>query len=880
MNIVLTHNNMDFDSLAAEYAVSKLYAGVRMVPGYPLVGNVREFLALYRDSLPLSELKYLDLKQVNHIYLVDCQHADRLDEKAVKLLAGPEKKVPYTVFDHHELDPAGLGPGASQESIIKPAGSATTLLVRELIKRDFKISPFEATLFALAIYEDSGCLTYSGTTAEDARCVAYLLEGGADLATVTEFLHPKLSDDQSKLLELLVKNCQAHMLSGSKLVTTHGTLPRYLDGLATLTRKLVEIEAADAVVSVVRMKDRVHIVGRSDSPAVDIRDVVRCFGGDGHPGAGSAVRKEGNPVEIIETVVDIVKTHVKPEKIAQELMTSPVRTISRRTTMEEAGRIMLRYGLDGLVVTEDDDLVGVVSRRDIDQATHHKLGHAPVQGFMSHPVITIAMDTPLSEIQQIMVREDIGRLPVLDEQGALAGLVTRQEVLTTLYGQQSGRQEIAFSPLGERRYEGYRDLLESLDEPTRWLFRQIGEIAADLNMVAYSVGGCVRDLILGRPNFDLDFVIEGSAVKLARALEARYPSRIRLVAKHDRFQTATLDFFCGEKREVDLSTARVEFYEFPAALPTVEASGLHQDLFRRDFTINALAVCLNPGQYGDLIDFFEGLKDLEQKRIRILHPFSFIEDPTRIVRAARFAARLGFSLDSHSRQQAERAIGMGIFDDLGGVRMRTEMRLILESPHRLEALDLLGELGGKLCYLDAHLEYGSEVRSLLRRAERLLEHYPVKEDWVVYLGLLVAGLDPTRRENVMSRLHMSNEHKAHIARGFKLPDELSRLGGDLRRSQIYSTLHGNSDHSLAIAACLAKPGSPLRRMIKTYLEELKDVTVHIKGSDLIRLGFCEGPQIGDVLAKVTEAKLDGKLKTLEDEISFAKGAADSSVQPG
>src|SRR5262249_3799499 len=176
------------------------------------------------------------------------------------------------------------------------------------------------------------------------------------------------------------------------------------------------------------MRDRIHLVGRSDTPAVDVRTLLREFGGDGHPGAASAVTRGASVAEVSRRVEEVLRSQIKPEQTASEIMTSPVRTIRPRTTMEEASRIMLGYGLEGLVVVEDEHVVGVVSRRDIDQAMHHKLGHAPFQGFMSKPVITICPDTPLSEIQHIMVSEDVGRLPVLEESGRLIGIVSRREV--------------------------------------------------------------------------------------------------------------------------------------------------------------------------------------------------------------------------------------------------------------------------------------------------------------------------------------------------------------------------------------------------------------------------------------------------------------------
>ncbi len=867
MEIVLSHNNMDFDSLAAQFAVTKLWPTARMLPGYPLVGNVRQFLSLYRDTLPISQLKYIDLNQVTHIFIVDCQQTDRLDDTAKRLLFDSRHPRSYTVFDHHHMDPEGLGHGAREDSIIRPVGATTTLLVEQIRKRKIQLTPFEATLLAIGIYEDTGCLTYGGTTAQDAECISFLLRHGADVTRVNEYLHPKMSDSQVKLLELLLQNTRSLTVSGSKVLISEGSLPRYLDGLATLTRKLVEIEAADAAITVVQMRDRIHLVGRSDTPAVDIRTLLRQFGGDGHPGAASAVTRGTSVAEVSRRVEELLRAQVKPEQAASEFMTSPVRTIRPRTTMEEASRIMLRYGLEGLVVVEDEHVVGVVSRRDIDQAMHHKLGHAPVQGFMSKPVITIRPDTPLSEIQHIMVSEDIGRLPVLDENDRLIGIVSRREVLSTLYGQ-GATPDMAGFALPPERHVLLREKLETLDDTTQWLFEQIGIAAAQLNMVAYAVGGCVRDLFLGLPTFDLDFVVEGSAIELAYALEKAYPARLEVLAKHDRFQTATLTFHGGKNREVDLSTARTEFYEFPAALPTVEASSLQQDLFRRDFTINALAICLNPGRLGELIDYFGGLEDLEAKAIRILHPFSFIEDPTRIVRAARFASRLGCKLDARTREQAERAINMGIFDDLGGVRMRTEMKLILESPHRLKALDLLLQLGGRLRYLDSELEYSPRVRLLLRRAERLLGRYSLAEDWIVYLGLLLSQLPSDRLHPVLDRLHLANDHKEQIARGLELPALMSGMVREVSRSQIYRLLHGHSHHSLAIAASLASPGSPWRRGIKLYLEELSDTDVYLSGADLLRLGYSQGPEIGEIMTRLMDAKLDGEVASAQDEIAF------------
>jgi tRNA nucleotidyltransferase (CCA-adding enzyme) len=893
LEVVFTHNNMDFDSLAAAFGVTKLYPAAKIALGYPLYGNVRRFIALYRSNLPIVQIKYVDLKKVTRMFVVDCQHPERLEDSARKLLSGQFGECPVTVFDHHPTDKGGLSEFAHKDSQIEAVGSSTTLLVERIENENVALSAFEATLLATGIYEDTGSLIFGGTTHRDARAVAFLLKCGADLHAVADHIRPKLGEDLIVLLENLLEKSKRLEINGSRIVLSHSSAEKYIDGLATLTRKIVEIESADAAICAVFMKDRVHIVGRSDSRALDMRNIVRAFGGDGHPGAASAVSKGVDLASVLDRIEALVKEFVRPEVKASEIMSTPVRTVLPEVSMDEASRIMIRYGLDGLLVAENDKVEGVVSRRDIDQATHHKLGHAPVVGFMSRPVISIAPDTPISKIQEIIISEDIGRLAVLDESGKLVGLVSRHDVLEKLFGRDPSGIEYGANTPGVKgpswdhvqaqvRVGSAKDAanrLDSIGEEPLLICKMIGETAAKLKMVAYAVGGSIRDLILGIKNLDLDFVIEGSAIELGSQLQQDYPGQFEVKINHERFHTCKLYFNGTEKREVDLSTARIEFYDYPAALPTVEPSKLEQDLLRRDFTINTLAVCLNPDAFGELVDLFGGLQDIQEKVIRILHPFSFIEDPTRLVRAARFAARLDFTIGDKTFEQAKRAVAMGIFDDLGGVRMKNELKAILDSPHRLKALNLLAGVGARLCYLDSHLEYTSRLRKCIRWSERLLNRYPVKEEWVVYLGVLLSSLPADRVQPVLDRLHLSNLQKEIVIKGLEIPSKYPDLfkpidrkflDGAFKRSEIYEALTGKPDEALAIAASIAVPGAPMRRLIKTYLGELESTKLQVTASDLLALGAKQGPKIGQILRQLFEAKLDGQVPDKDAELELAR----------
>jgi tRNA nucleotidyltransferase (CCA-adding enzyme) len=876
MELVLAHRNMDFDCLASQVAVCKLHPAACIVPAHPLSPRIKNFLSLYRDQLPIVDLQYVDWPLVRHVYLVDCQKVDRLDDRARRRFLEYAGNGTYTVFDHHETDADSLLPTASPNSIVKKSGSAAAILVEKLQEQRIKLSALEATIIAAGIYEDTGCLTHLGSTELDARGIAYCLGQGADLERINHIIRPRFDDVQIDLFERLKNAAETVQIKGMRITVCCLATDKYIDGLSELASKLLENSASDALLAIVEMKDRIYVVARSETALFNLRGLAQALGGGGHGAAASAVIRGETLANVRERVLNFLMTDINAERTAEKVMSTPVRTIRSDTSMDEAGRIMLRHSLDGLVVMEHDEILGIVSKRDVDKARHHRLGHAPVRGFMSHPVFTVNAKSPLPEIQSMMVAEDIGRLPVLDNDGKLIGIVGRRELLAALYGEE-GLAAPADGAIAPRLHvSGTSHLIERIDDDLLQLYKQIGAVAAELNMVAYLVGGCVRDLVLNRQNFDLDFVVEGSARSLAQRLVERIPESYELLVEHSRFDTATLQVRAkSQLREVDIATARVEYYEYPAALPTVEPSSLEQDLFRRDFTINALALCLHPDRFGQIVDYYNGLGDMNDKFIRILHPFSFIEDPTRIIRAARFGARLKFQLEARTKLQAQRAIQLGIFDNLGGVRLKEELRLILESDSRLSALDTLAEIGGGLRFLDAQIVYGKRSRLRIRRAQTLLANYPLSHAYLIYLGALVSELQVDSLRAALTRLHLGDDEREWILDAKVILQGMSELESCAKPSAVYRVLHGHDEHSLAIAVCVAPMGSHLRRSIKMYFEKLKDVKTHLRGKDLLAMGIRQGPEIGRLLEALLNARLDGDISTYEDEKAFVLEKSES-----
>ena len=314
-----------------------------------------------------------------------------------------------------------------------------------------------------------------------------------------------------------------------------------------------------------------------------VNEVLYPLGGRGQEKAASAVIKGKSCQAVADLILAIITDKIRPAVIARDIMSTPVKTIAQYRTMEDAGRIMLRYGHTGMPVVDGDQMVGMISRRDADKAIVHELGHAPVKGFMTTEVVSISPDTPLSEVQKMVVEYDIGRLPVVDE-GRLVGIVSRTDILRILHGEDCPEDHELLYSFSEGGIENFKQLMQQrLPEGIYSILRQAGEIAEELDSTVYCVGGYVRDLLLHVPNFDVDLVVEGEGRELAIRLAMRLSGKVRI---HDRFATATVILNDGTK--IDVATARTEYYEFPAALPMVEKSSIREDMYRRDFTINTL----------------------------------------------------------------------------------------------------------------------------------------------------------------------------------------------------------------------------------------------------------------------------------------------------
>ncbi len=386
------------------------------------------------------------------------------------------------------------------------------------------------------------------------------------------------------------------------------------------------------------------------------------------------------------------------------------------------------------------------------------------------------------------------------------------------------------------------------------LVRKAGEVAASQGQRLYLVGGAVRDLLLGQPSLDLDLVVEGHAPELARHLARAWGGE---VLAHPHFGTAK--FRRGEL-SIDLVTARSETYSRPGALPNVKPGSIDDDLLRRDFTINAMAIHLDPASYGELVDPYHGRGDLDQRLIRILHPKSFVDDATRILRALRYEQRLDFQLEATTAELLRQDTPM--LDSITGDRIRHELELILREAYPEKALVQAQELG-VLARIHPSLRGDSWLAERFGEARELTPGTPPEPS--LYLCLLIHRLSKEGNELLIRRLRMAKATARTMRDTLTLKSELPALAEPcLPPSSIYRLLERYSPAAL-LANALASDSPLVRQRLHLFLDELRYVKLSLNGEDLKRLGAPPGPRLGRMLQALHEAKLDGEAKTRQEE---------------
>ncbi len=876
MDLITTHANADFDALSALVAAKKLYPKARLLLPGSQEKSVRNFLSLIKDKIAIENEKTCKFDDVTKLIIVDTRHASRIGEAANII---KRKKVKVHIYDHHPPSESDI---KADKIFYEEVGATVTMLLDILSKKGkLDLSPLEATLMLLGIYEETGFLSYRTTTKKDVEVVGKLLGMGANLAAASSYLNRELTGAELKVLIDLLESIKILNLSGIEIAFAKIDLPNFDGELGTVVHKLVEVENYPVIFAMFRHKDKVRIVARSRVESIDVNRIMGEFSGGGHSSAASAKVENLSFGDIQNKIIRALSKVVLPRIYAKDIMSSPVKTVSENEKVKDVWEKLESWGCKGApCINEKGELSGIITEGDIKKAFKSNMEHSRAKGYMKIIVKTAKPDTPLHVLREIMQEEDKGRIPILDKH-KLVGIVTRTDVLRQVHSsffyddKNLSKESLGFARMINR----------NLPKKLTMLIKKIGSIADHKGMNAFLVGGFVRDLLLGVKNFDLDIVVEGNAIDFGEYLSGKIGGSLVV---HKKFGTCTIvqpwPSWLGEARhgdkkfKIDIATARIEKYERPAALPKVEFSSLKEDLSRRDFTINAMAVNINSRSFGFFIDFFGGKHDLKKKTIRVLHDKSFIDDPTRIFRAVRFEQRLKFEIEKHTAYLIQHAIKEEMFLRTEKQRIRDEVILILKENCPEKAVLRMKELH-ELRFIHPSLILPKEIERVSANIKTQVMWYEtanvrrrILDVWLIYFMFMLDKLSFKETEEVLKNFVFTRSESIRVLSYKKNSSKVIRELASRKKvlpSRIFMLLEPLS-HETALCMLSKSKSKLVHKRIRKFFTDYNGVTLKIKGHDLKNEGIEPGPKYKSIFDKVLCKKLDGNLKTKQEELEYLR----------
>ena len=873
VTVITTHINADYDAIGSMLAAHKLYPdSVVVFPGTNEKNLTRFFISSLVYLFNMVDVSAIHSLNIKRIVLVDTKQKNRLG-MIQNHLGGIED---IHIYDHH---PSSANDIRGNVEYIKTVGATTTILVDIIREKSLPITADEATIMCLGIYEDTGSFTYSSTTENDFHAAAYLLSKGANLDIISSLISKEINPRQLSCLNDMIQSQTLHRINGVDVVITSISAEEYISDFSTLVHKMIQMENIDALFALGRMGDKVYVVARSRIPEVDAGHIVTTLGGGGHSFAASAVIKDKTLAQTEQMLFDILRKTVKTSKAARDLMSSPPITVAPDITCDQASQILTRYNINSVLVVkgtlEESNILGFITRQVLEKAMYHKLDKSSVTEFMTTEIMTADADTLLEDIQDIIIENKQRIVPII-EHGLISGVITRTDLLNILVQRSQLSNGNFPDPMKKPFYAKTKNIMafinERLPEPMIELLRKIGRTGSDLGFGVYVVGGFVRDLLLYRDNDDIDIVIEGSGILFAKTFAEMENAHVNT---YEKFGTAVIVLPDGFK--IDVASSRMEYYKSPAALPEVEMSSIKLDLYRRDFTINTLAIRLDPGHFGTLIDFFSAQRDLKDKSIRVIHNLSFVEDPTRVFRAIRFEQRFGFTIGKLTAGLIKNAVKMDFFKRLSGLRVFSELRQILEEENPVPAIIRLSDYG-LMSVIHPDLALNKSMIRLLDSAKKVIAWHDLLfvnepfEKWVVYLMMIIRKYPRKVTDDISKRLLFQPKYDRLFNKDrFKAEGCLFWLeqNPDVSNSDRYRHL-SNFRTELILTMMAVTENEELKKKISHYYTYLRGTTISVQGKDIRDLGIPPGPHYRKILEETLYAKLNGLVSTREDELNFIR----------
>ncbi len=925
--VITCHTNADSDALAALVGASVLYPDAFILfPGSQEKQIQECYDEVVAPLFPCVSAKELNEAQVRRLVVVDAHTSSRLHH--VRNLLEVED-VEIHIWDHHPLseDEGEEDCLCATLSHIEKVGSASTLIIEEIERRGLSLTCEYATLLAAGIYGDTGSFLYSSVTPRDLEAAAWLVSIGVDFSMVRRIITVVMSREQLKVLSEMLENTEVRDIGGEAMAVSSMPSECFLDNFAMLAPRIMEIEKCTVLFALATMDNKVQVVGRSSSTRVDVGEICRMLGGGGHHYAASASVKDRTLPEIRDFLLMKASLLANANENAGRLMSSPAVGVSENTSISNALSLMNRYGLKAVPVFKERTkcCLGILSQDIAVKASGHGLGRLNTNVYMLQSFQMVTVSAGLQELVDIIVDGRQRLIPVVNGEDVVVdapdlsekelearrqelfamrpvlGVVTRTDLIRFFMGEHATHiPSVSHRSRKERNLSAF--MRKWIPEVCVDFLALAGEAAHDMGISAYAVGGFVRDLVMERkglrwPEADIDLVVEGDALDFAHRLAIHLKGRVR---EHREFMTAMLTFpVASLKKEafkpgqghfpesvevkVDIATARLEFYTEPGALPQVERSSIKMDLYRRDFSINAMAMRLNPGEFGQLVDFFDGQDDIRNKRIKVLHALSFVEDPTRVFRAVRFEQRYGFRMGVQCERFACNTVkDLHLLRHLSGARITHELELMMEERNMHLAFFRMDELG-VLEELHPLLVLDQDKRETIEHLRKVLEWYshmylPESPDLLMIMLIVLCRRAPAQDiEEVLKRLQFSERRKRDtlFARSIIISVR-QRLALWEKNNGPVSELHRIVVHAPleVLLYLLTREDKPeLHEKLTRYIYQGRQRRIDINGDDLVRMGLVPGPMFGRILEEVLAACLDDESLDREAQLDLAANLA-------
>lgn len=879
--LITCHSNADFDALAAMCAAALIYGPCDVLFPGTQEANLQTFYQELKErpgaapGCTFLDDRVPDFSKYGRLVAVDTRRRSRL-RHVWPLLDNPGTRI--EVWDHHPETSDDVHAHACHAEI---CGAVTTLLIEEIQKRNIAVTRETATVLGLGIYSDTGSFSFSSVTQRDFAAAGWLLGRGMDINIISEKTAFSMTKEHIRALNALLESAQTYHINGADVVLAEATLDSYLDDFAFLAHKMMEMEKFDILFAIGRMDDRIQIVARSRSHAVNVGAVCSAFGGGGHAYAASASVRDKTLSEVRDGILTQLYLQEEGEKTARDYMSQPAIGIEEGHTIAEADELMLHFGLKTMPVFAPltRRCTGLIDSQITQKAISHGLAGAPLTDYMRRNLKTLPVTATLRDITTVIVGARQRLVPIVSDGGSVVGVVSRTDLIN-IFAQEPGRMDPT-DRAPKSRIMG-KTMRDRLPKDVLDILEKAGALGRSRQTPVYVVGGFVRDLLLKTPNHDIDLVVEGDGIGFARAFAGVLGGRVRV---HKKFLTSVVIFPGADGREerVDVATARLEYYESPAALPTVEHSSIKMDLYRRDFTINALAIRLDCEPMGEIVDFFGGQKDIRDRVIRVLHTLSFVEDPTRCLRAVRFEQRYHFRIGPATEKLIKNDVSLKLLDKLSPARLFNEFEHICAEETAILCIRRLHELG-ILQAIHPQISINPDKKEMLIRTAKVMAWYRLlyideeMRPWLVYFLVLCSSLTYAVTLEVFRRLGippaLKNEVLGCREKARSLRSSLKRLTANpgFKVSALCAMLRPLPvEFVLYLMADMEVPET--RRALSRYITVWRTEKPGADGSDLKKLGLAPGPAYGVILQRLLEAKLDGTAASPEEQLALARQLA-------